>query len=90
MKYSLNCVGEDFAKKVLFNKQDSLVLISHPTGEKNRNMKQMYEQFCKKSEAEQLNKDLVMARYKGVNESAQYWVPESLPALVLFKKGNSN
>ena len=83
-KFSEKIVGEDFEKRVIDQDRDSLVLIYHPVNEKNRGLKQKFENFAKTYRSS--DKNLLIARYNGVNESAVYQVPRKLPAIVLFRR----
>jgi hypothetical protein len=40
-------VGEDFEKRVIDSDRDALVLVYHPISEKNRGLKQKFEEFAK-------------------------------------------
>lgn len=62
-KYSQKLVGQDFEKRVFERDRDALVLIHHPVAEKNRGLKQKFEEFAK----ENLDENLLIARYSGVN-----------------------
>jgi len=46
-KYSQKIVGEDFDKRILESKRDSLVLVYHPIKDKNRHIIDKYEEFVK-------------------------------------------
>ena len=81
-KFSQKLVGEDFEKRVIDSDKDALVLIYHPITEKNRGLKQKFEQFAK----QKLKDSVLIARYNGVNESQVYKNPQKLPAIVLFKR----
>ncbi len=72
-KYSVKIVGEDFDKRILESKQDALVLIYHPTRNKNRALLDQYEEFVKVEGRK--NKNLTFARYNGVNESSSFKSP---------------
>lgn len=42
-KYTTKIVGEDFEKRVMDNKRDALILITHPIKEKNRGLDILFE-----------------------------------------------
>lgn len=46
-------------------------------------MNELYEEFAKHEGRK--HKDLIVARYNGVNESEVFKTPEKLPAILLFK-----
>lgn len=76
-------VGQDFEKRVIDSDKDAIVLVYHPLSEKNRGLKQKFEQFAKANTSDKL---LVARMNGGCNESAVYKVPKKLPALVYFKR----
>ena len=63
-KYSLKVVGEDFYKRILSSKKDTLVLIQHPIKEKNRHLLGMFEEFSRIEKG-----GVTLARMNGINES---------------------
>ena len=68
-KYSQKVVGEDFEKRIQDSKKDVLLLITHPTKDKNRNILAAYEELSRVEQFKEENKDILFARYMGVNES---------------------
>lgn len=80
-KYSWKLVGEDFEKKILDAKRDTLVLIKHPDEAKNRKLAAEFEDLARQNSL----KDLTLARYRGLNESAAFKSPTKLPALIYFR-----
>jgi hypothetical protein len=84
-KHSIKIVGEDFEKRVIETKKDALVFIYHPLKEKNRGLKEKFEQFCEEAKLEGADQKILLARYNGMNESEVFKNPSKLPALVLFR-----
>ena len=46
-KYAQKVVGEDFDKRILQTPKDALVLVYHPSNEKNRELKSQYDEFVR-------------------------------------------
>lgn len=80
-KYSIKVVGEDFEKRIIESKKDSLVLVYHPLKEKNRHLQDTFEEFTRISKSDILS----FARFNGINEASTFKSPSKLPALVYFK-----
>jgi len=74
-------VAEDFQNRILKSQKPVLMLISHPVKAKNHDIKQKFEQFAKDHKE---SKNLLVARYHGLNESAEFKNPSKLPAIVMF------
>jgi len=85
-KYSQKVVGEDFEKRIQDSKKDVLLLVTHPTKDKNRKILAAYEELSRVEQFKEENKDILFARYMGVNESQSFKAPAKLPALLYFKR----
>lgn len=68
------------------SKKDVLLLITHPSKEKNRNLLAAYEELTRVEKFKKENSDILFARYMGVNESQSFKAPAKLPALLYFKR----
>lgn len=79
-KSSVKIVGASFKARVFDTKRDALVLIYHPIAHKNRALKRVFERFAASVD----DKELLVARYNGINESAVFKSPAKLPAIVHF------
>lgn len=77
--------GEDFDKRVLESKKDTLILIQHPLKENNRKLSEMFEEYTRMESGKSENKNILFARYNGVNESQSFKNPGKLPALIYFR-----
>ena len=83
LKHSQKVCGEDLEKRVLENPaSDALLLVSHPVKAKNGKLAERFEEFARREKRE----DLLVGRYKGVNESASFKSPEKLPAVLYFRR----
>lgn len=88
-KYSQKIVGEDFEKIIFETQKDTLLFINHPTQEKNRKLLDFYEEFARVEKSKKENKNILFARFNGLNESATFKNPSKLPALIYFKRLNA-
>jgi len=79
-KSSVKIVGDSFKARVFDTKRDALVLIYHPISHKNRGLKGIFERFAAIVD----DKELLVARFNGINESAVFKSPAKLPAIVHF------
>lgn len=86
-KHTQKVVGEDFEKRVIQSKRDSVVLIEHPVKAKNGKILQQFEEIARVEKVKEANKNVLFARYNGLNESQRYKNPEKLPALIYVKAG---
>ena len=77
----MRVVGESFEKLIFDSPKDSLVLVHHPISHKNRGLKDKWEKFAEVNE----NKNILIGRYSGINESDVFKTPKKLPAIVYFK-----
>jgi len=64
-------VGEDFEKRVLSSKKDSLILIEHPLKEKNRGIVEEFELFASVNKFD----NVTLGRYNGINECEKFKCP---------------
>ena len=83
VKHSQKVCGEDLEKRVLEDaRSDALLLVSHPVKAKNGRLAERFEEFARREK----RPDLLVGRYKGVNESASFKSPERLPAVLYFRR----
>ena len=59
------------------------MLVYHPINEKNRKLRDAYEEFTRIEGAK--DESLIIARMNGLNESEYFKGPEKLPAVLYFK-----
>lgn len=76
-KHSAKLVGLDFEKRVIESEQDALVLIYHPSSEKNRGLKEKFERFAQQQKAN--DSQLLIGRMNALNESPVFKNPAKLP-----------
>ena len=62
-------------------------MVTHPVKSKNRGLLESFEELVREERTE--HPELLLARYNGVNESEKFKVPQKLPALIYFKKGEA-
>ena len=67
VKHSLKVTGEDLEKRILDSKKDALLLILHPTKEKNRHLPEWFEEFTRAERPS--SGELTFARCNGINEA---------------------
>lgn len=86
-KYSDKVVGNEFERRVLESKRDSLILIYHPLAEKNRGLKEKFEMLAQNLGGS--NDKLLIGRCNGLNESSAYLKPQKLPAIIYVQQNGS-
>lgn len=83
-KNSHKAVGDSFKARVFDTSRDVIVLVYHPLAEKNRGLKEKFDEFAKSVD----QSSLLVVRYNGINESAVFKNPTKLPAIVHFTRAD--